>query len=75
MNSTFPALLKLAKVTLAHKKGTKSCKDHYRRMSMLSNISLTYMREYYLNKWLNILIQSSKNTTLALGKVIVHREL
>ena len=40
----FPSSLKKATITPVHKKGTKTSKDHYRRVSILSNISKIYER-------------------------------
>ena len=42
--SLFPSPLKNAIITLVHKKGTKTSKDHYRPVSILSNISKIYER-------------------------------
>ena len=39
---TFPSYLKNAIITPAHKKGTKTSKDNYRPVSILSNISKIY---------------------------------
>ena len=41
---TFPSYLKNAIITPAHKKGTKTSKDNYRPVSILSNISKIYQR-------------------------------
>ena len=41
---TFPSYLKNAIITPAHKKGTKTSKDNYRPVSILSNISKIYER-------------------------------
>ena len=52
--SLFPSSLKNAIITLVHKKGTKTSKDHYRPVHILSNISKIYegfifkqMSEYF----------------------------
>ena len=42
--SLFPSSLKNAIITPVHKKGTKTSKDHYRPVSILSNISKIYER-------------------------------
>ena len=54
--SVFPSKLNLANITLVHKKISKSSKDNYRPVSMLSNI-LKYTRSSCLYKCLNILVQ------------------
>ena len=43
-SSVFPNLLKNAIITPVHKKGTKSSKDSYRPVSILSNISEIFER-------------------------------
>ena len=42
--STFPSSLKLANIIPVHKKGSKSLKENYRPVSILSNISKIYER-------------------------------
>ena len=50
--SVFPLKLKLANITPVHKKNSKSSKENYRPISILSNISKVYekfkqMSEYF----------------------------
>ena len=45
--SIFPSALKLANVTLVHKKDSKSKKDHYWSISVLPNISEIYERFFF----------------------------
>ena len=46
--SLFPSSLKNAVITPVHKKGTKTSKDHYRSVSILSNIAKIY--EHFIFK-------------------------
>ena len=46
-NSNFPSDLKSADVTQAYKKKSKTSKDNYRPISILSNISKVYERRIY----------------------------
>ena len=43
-NSIFPSVLKLADITPVFKKGDKKCKDNYRPVSILSNVSKVFER-------------------------------
>ena len=43
----FPDLLKLAKVALIHKKGSKLCHENYRPISLLSTLSKIYEKVLY----------------------------
>ena len=42
--STFPSLLKRSNITPVHKKDSKTSKEHYRSISILSNFSKMYER-------------------------------
>ena len=45
--SLFPSVLKLANITLVHKKVSKSKKDHYLPIWVLPNISKTYEKFFF----------------------------
>ena len=67
--STYPSLLKPENITSVHKKDSKSSKDHYRPVSILSNISKIYERFMFkqLSKYMS---QSFQNFSAVLGKVL-----
>ena len=66
--SVFPSKLKLANVTLVHKKSSKSSKENYRPVSILSNISKVHEKFMCLNIlnlfYRNISVDSGRDTVL-----------
>ena len=63
----FPSKLRLANITPFHKRSTKSSKENYRPVSILSNISKVYVSSC-LNKYLNILNLFYRNISVDSGK-------
>ena len=64
-----PSVLKLADITPVFKKGDKECKENYRRVSILSNVSKVF-KELFLGKYRIIWNPSYQNTSVVLEKVI-----
>ena len=68
----FPELLKLANITPVQEQ--KAAKQKAAKINIVLRLScqtdLKYRQGYYLNKWLNIMIHASQNTSAGLGKVL-----